>query len=148
MTSEPLTLPDPPRRVVSAGEGSMMLELEDRVGLVRKGSTIVEDVCIPEEKGERLLCAQSFRRCVMLGPGGALKAYDGGNAVQKQAGVLLEDDELVETISTGKDRFVALVGRMAGDELLVPTPEYRFVWIDAKLGLAGRPSDPMKRRPL
>ncbi len=143
-----LLLSSPPRRVMAAGDGAMMIELEDRVVVVRKGDSDLEEVCRPEEKGERLLWPMGMKKCVLLGPKGVLKVYEAQNVIESRAGLLLEDDELVDALDVGNGTFTLLVGRMVGDQFLLPLPEYRFVCVNSKLERFGRQNEVLKRRPV
>jgi hypothetical protein len=148
MASDTVTLASPPRTVLVAANGAMMLEFEDRVGVLLKDTTIVTDVCIPEERGERLLWPLSAGRCVMLGAMGVLKLYEGRRMPENHPGVLRDGDELIETMDVGDGSRLILVGRSVGDELLLPTPEYRFVWVSGKFERLNRANHVMSRRPL
>src|SRR5882672_1931676 len=148
MAASRVTLPTPPRRILAVGEGAMMLELEDEMVVLGKTDVTPRRVCKTEEKGERLLWALSADRCATLAPGGIVKIYEKGKVRERRDGLFHEDDELVQTVDAGADRTAVLVGRMTGDPLVLPLPEYRFLIFKNAGQAAGQPDFSMKRKPL
>jgi len=145
---EPLVFPSPPRRVLAAGHGAFMAELEDGIVAARKGDLMPSKICVPEEKGERLLWPLGTDRCVTLAPGGLVKIYERGRVAQRHSGIFAEDDELVGTTEPGHGQAAILLGRMTGDPLLLPSPEYRFLVLKHTAEVLAQPSLRLPRKPV